>query len=288
MRKVWTVWSPIGVVATSVLALSACSVESQSEPAAQDNSETGDAVTPNPAITPAPATMAHGEGEGEGEGEGSTSDIDLATNDRAYLTQLALMRGHLLVGVELYRQGDSEAAITHMKHPESELYAQIAPAFGARGVDGFADELSALANAVESGAEQSEVEAAYTALIDAIGDCERAVKAEASTAGARLLLAADTVRVAADEYAIGVVDGKLANAHEYQDAYGFVQTARTILNAADTTGPTEQVALEQAAQTLSDLSDMWPAITPPDDLPFDSARIYGAAARVEILGLGIQ
>ena len=46
-------------------------------------------------------------GEGEGEGAGVT-ETDLKTNDIAYLTRLGLIRGHLLVGYELYRQGHTD------------------------------------------------------------------------------------------------------------------------------------------------------------------------------------
>jgi hypothetical protein len=41
----------------------------------------------------------------------------------AYLTHLGLVRGHLGVGVDLYREGAQDAAQTHMKHPGDELYS---------------------------------------------------------------------------------------------------------------------------------------------------------------------
>ena len=70
-------------------------------------------------------------------------------SDQMYLTQLGLMRGHLYVGIELYKNGFLENAKMHMKHPKSELYADIVPTFEAKGSSGFAGELEALALAVE-------------------------------------------------------------------------------------------------------------------------------------------
>ena len=48
---------------------------------------------------------------GEGEGGGVT-ETDLKTNDVAFLTRLGLIRGHLLVGYELYKKGQVDMAIT--------------------------------------------------------------------------------------------------------------------------------------------------------------------------------
>src|SRR5690606_14752630 len=88
---------------------------------------------------------------GEGEGEGASAPADLSQDDAAYLAHLGLVRGHLWVGVQLYNAGHKGMALTHMKHPKDELYADLEPAFEARNEAGFADVLSALAAAVEAG-----------------------------------------------------------------------------------------------------------------------------------------
>ena len=81
----------------------------------------------------------------EGEGGGVT-ETDLKTNDVAFLTRLGLIRGHLLVGYELYKQGQVDMAITHMKHPRDELYAGLVPSIEYRGGKRFDDALSNLAD----------------------------------------------------------------------------------------------------------------------------------------------
>lgn len=202
----------------------------------------------------------------------SLAPAEGALDDTAYLLRLGLMRGHLLVGRELFSQGETAAAKTHAKHPQDEIYAQLADSFKERGARGFAAELSAHARAVESG-DAAAVNAAYRKVSAAIRRHERAVKAS------RLQVArvvTELLRVAAEEYAIGVVDAELANAHEYQDAYGFTQVA---LQWA------REKKFARIAGQINAVGDMWHGLTPQKSLPHAASRLYGAAARVEILAL---
>ena len=52
---------------------------------------------------------------------------EIFSSDNEYLTNLNLMKGHLWVGVELYKENYLENAKRHMKHPKSELYEFIIP-----------------------------------------------------------------------------------------------------------------------------------------------------------------
>ncbi len=220
---------------------------------------------------------AAGEGESEGQGNSGT---DLSTDDLAYLKQLALMRGHLHVGYELYKAGHIDSAKTHMKHPKSELYADVAPAFSARGTGGFAKELQALAVAVETDKGRATVDQAYAALKAAIAKNEAAVHAKNAAASDRLKLAASLVRIAAEEYAVAVVDGKMQNAHEYQDALGFTTIARSMVSALDDAVP----AKAKAVALLDDLlATMWPNLIPPATLKTGADKLFGTAARLDLL-----
>ncbi len=230
---------------------------------------------------------AEGEGEGEGEGKSSTG-VNYASDDLAYLTQLSLMRGHLYVGYELFKAGHVDHAKTHMKHPESELYADIAPAFSKRGTAGFADELQALAQAVESDRSAEEVTGVYNALTKAMTSSESAVDGSQAAVQNKLQLVVNLLRVAGEEYAMAVVDGKMEYAHEYQDALGFTVVAGNIINGAESTSETEAAALEKTKAILSDLQDLWPSLVPPETLQTEASKLYGAASQVEILALGLK
>lgn len=220
--------------------------------------------------------MAAEEG-GEG-GEGATT-ADAIANDAVYLGQLAFIRGHLNVGVDLYRQGAEEASATHMKHPGDELYTALLPAIEAREASGFADQLEALAVAVENRRPMAEVESAYNALLDAVSAAENAVEEQDAEMLGTVIL--DLVRTSAAEYDIAVGDnGDLENAHEYQDALGFVRIARDMLTRLE--GMTDNAPAVAAIREQLDLiTPVWPSLMAPQKLETDPSVIYGAAARIE-------
>lgn len=223
-------------------------------------------------------------GEGEGEGAGVT-ETDLKTNDIAYLSRLGLIRGHLLVGFELYRQGYTDMAITHMKHPRDELYAGLVPAIEYRGGQRFDDALSKLADSVTGEASQEVVAAAYQDLEDGIKAAESVVKTDLQTS---LLSIKSLLTTAGEEYAIGVVNGKLVNAHEYQDAYGFTEIAKRRLQELPESSRNQSPdAVEKVSAYLDGVADLWPAIAPEGDIDGDASRLYGAAARVELTALSL-
>jgi hypothetical protein len=266
-KKLWT--SISAATLAGVASLSACSPE---EKATDEMAMEAKAHEAAESVAP--------EGEGEGEGSGAT---DLAHDDLAYLTKLGLMRGHLYVGNELYLAGHIDHAKTHSKHPGSELYADVVPAFAARGSEGFAAELSAYAEAFKQEASSGEVEQAYTALVDAIAKNESAVSDRAKTNAEKLKLASVLVRAAGDEYKIAVVDQTLESAHEYQDALGFTMVARGVVESiqGDIAQKTDALAI------LNDLKALWPSLIPPQTLSTEAGQLYGAAAKIELLSLSI-
>ena len=205
-------------------------------------------------------------------------------DDATYLYRLGLMRGHLLVGNALFETGEQAAAGTHSKHPTDELYAPMEAEFAARGVSGFTAELEAHADAVAQGNEE-DVEARYAELVDAIAANENAVSASSELAAEVI---ERLVREAAEEYAIGIVDGVPANAHEYQDAYGFTQVAGAWARRAAADNPKHEPVFDRVRQTIDALSDMWPALMPPAEVPHNASRLYGAAADIEIIALDLR
>lgn len=226
-----------------------------------------------------------GEGEGEGEGGGPA---DLKADDAAYLVRLGLIRGHLLAGYELYSGGHADMARTHMKHPRDELYAGLVPAIEHRGGEAFDAELSALSEKVEAGADPAEVEDAYRALVDAIRAAEAATDTSLKS---ELLGVMGLLRTAGEEYAIGVKDGRLVNAHEYQDAYGFTRIAgKRLEELGDAQRAQSPQTVARAKALVAELSDLWPSLVPGDkvDGDPDPSRLYGVAARIELAALGLD
>lgn len=205
----------------------------------------------------------------------------LATDDAAYLVQLGLIRGHLRVGYALLEAGAGAAAATHSKHPSDELYADLEDAFEARGKPGFAPALSELATAFEAG-DLDDATAAHNAVKEAIADAESAVALD-PIKGANVILG--LLRTAAWEYGIGIKDGEVANAHEYQDAWGFTRTAKDWAATLAKSGDSAEVFSAIQAR-LSEIDDLWPTLTPTEvTATMNPARLYGAAAEVEVMAL---
>lgn len=195
--------------------------------------------------------------------------------DVEYLTQLGLIRGHLRVGLALYRRGEEALAKTHMKHPGDELYAGLSPEFERRGGTGFGDELERLARAVETDATLADVEAAYAALLDRIAAAERLVGFDDARDGAQdAHVIRGLLHHAREEYAVGVRDGRIADLHEYQDAWGFAQTALDRANAARRNTATRNRWAAVTAE-LEALAPLWPDIVSGGAIP-DVAEPFAA------------
>jgi len=278
--KRWTSLQPsrralmAGAGAASVLFVSACGGEGEAE---------GEGTTSAAGKTDMSGTAisgGEGEGEAEGEGEGVSTD-DPGTDDIAYLHLLGQVRGHLVAFVELHRLGAMEMSATHAKHPDSELYGQLRPAFETRALPGFADELDALMDAVDI---NGDVEAAYQRTLSAI----RQHEPETANVATWLQATSKLARTAGDEFKIGVdADGSVVNAHEYQDAYGFLTAARDRLIAIDGTSDSEREALKASIEQLDIALAEFSTLT-ATTVEGRSAPIYGAAARIELEALGLQ
>lgn len=292
MGKRTKLWKSISLLSIAgVASLSGCSDETEGE--GEAGSAHLEAENPHGEMGEmgeGHSVAAAGEGEGGegGEGEGSETTAEMATSDIAYLTHLGLIKGHLYVGSELYKAGHVDHAKTHMKHPESELYADLIPAFEARNVEGFAAELSAISNAVEQDKGVEAVQAAFDNLMAAIDKSAMATSETSNQPAEQLKLVVQLLRVAADEYAIAVVDGQMKNAHEYQDAFGFTTIAKSIVASIASEDEAVLAAKTSATEVIAELKPHWTALVPPETLSTEAGALYGAAAKIELLALGLE
>ena len=224
---------------------------------------------------------------GEGEGEGNSTGTNFSTNDVAYLSQLGLMRGHLKVGAVLYANDYPDLASTHMKHPEMELYSSLVDAFRTRECDGFARELEELSSAVVGRVTKEIVATLHDSVVNKIRECESTVQ---SSPQKTVAVIESLLRTAGEEYAIGVVEGQIANLHEFQDAWGFTQIAHAMSRNSVFAGSDRSVAVAAQIQlVIDDLNSLWPDISSERQiLNTAAAQLYGAAARIEIIALSLE
>ena len=90
------------------------------------------------------------------------------------------------------------------------------------------------------------------------------------------------VKTAAEEYAEGVEGDRVVEAHEYQDAFGFVRTAKATVARLKSEGAGDREILAKVERGLAALDSAWPSLVPPSTFKADPSLLYGAAARIEI------
>jgi hypothetical protein len=213
--------------------------------------------------------LAASSGEG---GESAAANSGGPDARVAFLTRAGLAEGHIRVALELYRLGEKDAARSHMKHSADEP------------LKGFGDALAALSNAVDKDAGQAEVDAKWQAL-------------QASIAAARGKLEAPDVaqavvglsKVAAEEYGASVKNGKVTDAHEYQDAWGFVQAALAMLaNLSDAERTEHAVQIPRMEARLKEVQNAWPDLTGKAPVNADPKSLAAAASFIELMASAIK
>lgn len=219
----------------------------------------------------------HGHGHGHGHEETSKK----LSNDNQYLSNINLMKGHLWVGIELYKDAQIENAKMHMKHPKSELYSDMIPTFKAKGAAGFASKLEKLALSVENETPYLAVDKIYQNLLKAIYENEQFVDKASISVDQKIVLVISLLEIAAEEYAIGIVNGEVKNKFEYQDALGFTMMAKNILMDATTEDKSQKEKLSNIITIVDKLSLLWPELAPKSNVNGDAKAILDAIAEIK-------
>ena len=194
---------------------------------------------------------------------------------------MGLVRGHLHVGIELYKNQSSDNAKTHMKPPKSELYSAMIPTFEAKNADGFASELEDLALTVESDKDLNLVLSKYEILLNAITENEKIVDIESNTFDKKVELVETLLEIAAEEYAIGIVNGNVKNKFEYQDALGFTIVAKNILNETKSLNSSESIKRDKIIEIINSLMPLWPSLVPIEKISGDANLILEAVSQIK-------
>lgn len=262
--------------------------EGEGEGAAPAAESEGEAAPAGEGEGEGEAAAAGGEGEGgeggEGEGEGGGGGLEANVG---LLRDLGFMTGHLRAGLALYRLGDVEAARTHMGHPIEEKYDAVADRLEKMGMGSLRDDILALSSATEEDAELVRVEELFDTVIAKVED----VRAEVPGGErAQILGLAALAHVAADEYTVAVKGGEISNLHEYQDSWGFFETIRQegaqFMQSDD---PQVVAAAERMmASVYHVLDEAYGDIQGKGDIVMEPSLLYGASARIELAGLGIE
>jgi hypothetical protein len=142
-----------------------------------------------------------------------------------------------------------------------------------------------MAQAVEQGKSSSEVENAFNNVTSEIRHARNKAK---PTLKERLLTASKVIHDAGNEFAEGVKDGKVMNAHEYQDAYGYVKAAAQLIDEAKPNAPAQKNAVEQARHALKKLDDTWANFAESSQVKTTSSELFGIAAQIELAASALK
>lgn len=239
---------------------------------------------------PVLALMAASCGEpGEDPDVAAGGDSDHAaeaTSEAVALgSALAQIRGHHLVVVDLYEDGDREGALVHAGHPIDEILTSASTELEEHG--GSAAELEASLEEVQ-GLVQREAppQQVRVAVEDATTATEDATAAfageEAESAGYRGSVIADLLATAAHEYEEAVAGGAgVKLLVEYQDAFGFLQEGHRLYEQvqAEVTAASQEEA-DEIAEAFETLDAALPSVRPPQNL----ATALDVESAAELIG----
>lgn len=218
--------------------------------------------------------LAQAEG---GEG-GEAGAVEGANADVAYLAQLAIVEGHLVAALDLYRKGMVDEAVGLSYHPEAEMMDVVRESLAAHGVPDVTPAMTAFSAVMEARAPLPEVEAALAAAQAAFAAAAAPEADEVKVRADALVL---VVRAAAHEYEESTEGGVVGDVMAYHEAHAFIDVARALATtlAAD---PTAKAGAEKVLVALDGAAEAFGDMTGTALEAKDPAILMAVAAKVEL------
>ena len=225
--------------------------------------------------------LAQAEG-GEGGEAGATADL---SPDIAYLTQLALVEGHLRAAALLYEKGQPDEAIGLSYHPEAEMMDEVRANLAAHGAADITPAMTAMSQAMEAGADLATVTAR-------LGDLHALIAAATAPEDEKVRTRFDAIvaltKAAAHEYEESLGTDAVEDVMAWHEAWAFLQIARDLATAlsalpdakAAAAGAKIVTALDAAAPAFGDLMAATPLVGDPGILLAVAGRVELAASQV--------
>ena len=139
--------------------------------------------------------------------------------------RIAFMSGHVEAGLALYRAGKPEQAAKHLLHPVSEMHEAERVGIDSLGFN--AEVFKSVSKALAEGKSAIEIE-------QMLKEAEENIMLIQKNAGGNLKdIITFLMETTVAEYKAGVSDGKIIEAGEYQDAFGFSVVALKMSNGTE-------------------------------------------------------
>ena len=89
------------------------------------------------------------------------------------------------------------------------------------------------------------------------------------------------LKIAADEYSVGIIDGVVENKYEYQDALGFTMMAKDIMVNFNTEDNSKKNRAMKIVKVIDSLSVLWPKLVPTENIDGSYKVILDAVKEIE-------
>jgi hypothetical protein len=224
-----------------------------------------------------------GEG-GEGGEEGGAKGGAQLPPDLDFALKISQIRGHLLVGDELVKQGQWAAALPHFLHPSEELYGPIRGKLKDYQTPQFSSALKLLSNAVKAKKGGDDYDKAFKAVEEALSAADAGLKTKQPNWDSFAVeTALELLKSSTHEYEEAIVKGRIAKPVEYQDARGYVwQSEKMIESVAPALEKKNADALKAVRDGFAELKKAWPAAMAPKTPVKDYAAVLSDVSRIEL------
>jgi len=217
-------------------------------------------------------------GAAEG-GEGGEAGYTHEDPDQVFAVFLLLSKGHLHIAQEMAELGRWDIAAAHAQHPAAETYDRLRPELQKRHAAPFEAELDLLVEAIIEKKPRTEIRQAYEAVIGKIDAALGTIESAKGASPAFVMTSAlALLKNASAEYVIGVIEGKMVNLQEYQDANGFVWVADQRLGSLDPALP----GLTEVRDLLAKVKSLWSPSAEMGSAVAAETDFLGTISRIEL------
>jgi hypothetical protein len=230
----------------------------------------------------------HGKEAGEG---GEQKGIENLPPDLAFAVRIALVRGHLLVGDQLVKQREWNAALPHFLHPTEEIYPDIKDHLGEYNAPPFDAALKALADVVKARKGGDDYARARKQVDDALAAADTGLRAKHGDDWPSFVTesSVEAIKSAAEEYGEAISGGRIVKPVEYQDARGFIWEAdRMIESVAPSLQKKDPTALKEVRARIAEIKKVFPAAVPPRVPVKDQAALLAMVSQLELTAVKLM
>ena len=240
------------------------------------------AIPPSAGVVVAQQHDNHAKDDADEGGEDAA--IANLPPDLGFSVRLALLRGHLLVGDQLVKEKQWNAALPHFLHPTEEIYDAIRDKLGEYHVPAFDAALKTLANTVKAKKGGADYAKALKPINEALAAADAALKAKQEDWNGFVTESAiESIKAATSEYKDAISNGRITKPVEYQDARGFIWEAdRMIESVAPALQKKDAAALTAVRAGFAELKKAFPAAMPPRTPVMDHVGLLGVVSRTEL------